>query len=440
MGVKDTANLALIPAAYKTSKVYSALPTDGDGDFTFTRSGSGTRINKAGLIETMATNVPRLNYRLDADGNPSSCPELLLEPESANLLQRSEDYANSYWLKARVGSNATGYTAPDGTKNATYFEQQSGQTTAAVIYKSAFTSASSGIYTFSIWAKKAEKRYLKLQTRVNSATYRTVFDLEYGDITYDSGNENAKIEAYPNGWYRLSVQRTSTTTDDIIVYYYLNDSAGSSDTVTDSGGLYIWGSQVEKKDILTSYIPTTTAQITRNKDEAEINNFADAPTGYPFTMYVNMRVETGVTGYGMSFGWDATSNYYYSIGYSEDSGNLRKFRFTNRGSGNSYNFNTTAEYYEGNHKLAVKFLSSTNFIAYINGIEVVNYTHTASAFNSNIQDVLVGQLREVTDTNDRTPIKEAFIFNKALTDAEMVEITSYTSFTEMATQQQYTIQ
>ena len=69
MGVKDTANLALIPAAYKTSKVYSALPTDGDGDFTFTRSGSGTRINKAGLIETMATNVSRLNYRLDADTN-----------------------------------------------------------------------------------------------------------------------------------------------------------------------------------------------------------------------------------------------------------------------------------------------------------------------------------------------------------------------------------
>ena len=142
----------------------------------------------------------------------------------------------------------------------------------------------------------------------------------------------------------------------------------------------------------------------------------------------------------MSFGWDATSNYYYSIGYSEDGGNLRKFRFTNRGSGNAYSFNTLAEYYEGNHKLAVKFLSSTNFIAYINGIEVANFTHTANAFNSAIQDVLVGQLREVIDTNDRTPIKEAFIFNKALTDAEMVEVTSYTSFTEMATQQQYTIQ
>ena len=46
MGLKDTASLALIPAAYKTSKIYSALPTDGDGDFTFTRSGNATRVTK----------------------------------------------------------------------------------------------------------------------------------------------------------------------------------------------------------------------------------------------------------------------------------------------------------------------------------------------------------------------------------------------------------
>ena len=42
MALKDNASLALIPAAYKTSKVYSALPTDGDGDFTFSRTGSAT--------------------------------------------------------------------------------------------------------------------------------------------------------------------------------------------------------------------------------------------------------------------------------------------------------------------------------------------------------------------------------------------------------------
>ena len=54
--------------------------------------------------------------------------------------------------------------------------------------------------------------------------------------------------------------------------------------------------------------------------------------------------------------------------------------------------------------------------------------------------VLVGQFRIAADTGQRNPADELFIWNKALTDAEMVEVTSYTSFTEMATQQQYTIQ
>lgn len=437
MGVKDTANLALIPAAYKASKVYSAIPTDGDGDFTFTRTGNGTRINKAGLIETVGSNVPRLNYRLDADGNPSSCPELLLEPESANLLQRSEDYANSYWLKARVGSSATGHTAPDGTKNATYFEQQSGQTTAAVIYKSAFTSASSGIYTFSIWAKKGEKKYIKLQTRVNSATYRTVFDLEYGDITYDSGNENAKIEAYPNGWYRLSVQRTSTTTDDIIVYYYLNDSAGSSDTVTDSGGLYIWGSQVEKKDMLTSYIPTTTAQVTRNKDQAYKAYFPAlaSASDYPITV----AWKGVITGYNTNLAFsiinDNSAVEYLSIGFLSDT-QLSLYRRSSNNDTDTITYNTQIGDVK---KIAVKFTSSTTAVVYIDGIEVYNLS-SGDVVVWSFDSVLVGQLWVVSDTGTRNPADELFIWNKALTDAEMVEITSYTSFTEMATQQQYTIQ
>ena len=431
MGVKDTANLALIPAAYKASKVYSALPTDGDGDFTFTRTGSGTRINKAGLIETMATNIPRLNYRLDADGNPSSCPELLLEPQRTNKLGYSEDFTN--WSDSGVTVTANDITAPDGTKTADKLVSSANNWRR---FKS-FTAVNGTTYTASVFVKldtNTTTDTVQLEIFKGSSGLVCDFNLFNKTIPENTGLTDVFIEKYPNDWYRIGGTYTANGTLNIL---YVYPSTGYSV----NGTAYFWGAQVEVGSYKTSYIPTLTAsEETRNKDEAEINNFADAPTGYPFTMYVNMRVETGVKGYGMSFGWDATSNYYYSIGYSEDSGNLRKFRFTNRGSGNAYSFNTLAEYYEGNHKLAVKFLSSTNFIAYINGIEVVNFTHTANAFNSAIQDLLVGQLREVADTNDRTPIKEAFIFNKALTDAEMVEVTSYTSFTEMATQQQYTIQ
>ena len=50
-------SLAMIPSGYKDGKVYSVLPSNGDGDFTFSRGSNATRVNKDGLIETMPLEV-----------------------------------------------------------------------------------------------------------------------------------------------------------------------------------------------------------------------------------------------------------------------------------------------------------------------------------------------------------------------------------------------
>lgn len=58
MSFYDNASLVVIPSGYKTSKVYSVKPTDGSGDLTFSRSNNtATRVNSAGLIEKVRTNV-----------------------------------------------------------------------------------------------------------------------------------------------------------------------------------------------------------------------------------------------------------------------------------------------------------------------------------------------------------------------------------------------
>jgi hypothetical protein len=115
-------SLALLPSGYKASKVYSVLPTDGIGDFDFTRSGNATRVNSEGLIELVTTNVPRLNYPL-IDGVVNGCPSLLLEPQRTNLIQYSEDFSQGYWTKD--GSSVTsGFTSPDGTAMLLSYEDQ----------------------------------------------------------------------------------------------------------------------------------------------------------------------------------------------------------------------------------------------------------------------------------------------------------------------------
>ena len=76
--------LALIPAS-QGSKVFSVLPSDGSGDFDFSRSGKATRINSQGLIEEVSNGQSRLNYPM-IDGKVVGCPSLLLEPQRTNLI------------------------------------------------------------------------------------------------------------------------------------------------------------------------------------------------------------------------------------------------------------------------------------------------------------------------------------------------------------------
>ena len=51
MSILDKASLIQIPSGYKSTKLYSLRPSNGDGDFTFARSSSATRVNSEGLIE-----------------------------------------------------------------------------------------------------------------------------------------------------------------------------------------------------------------------------------------------------------------------------------------------------------------------------------------------------------------------------------------------------
>lgn len=71
--------IAMIPSSFKVGKLGSVLPLNGDGDFTFTRASSATRVNKSGLIEEVAANVPRLDY------TGGGCPSLLLEAQQTQL-------------------------------------------------------------------------------------------------------------------------------------------------------------------------------------------------------------------------------------------------------------------------------------------------------------------------------------------------------------------
>ena len=76
-------SLLLTPNAFKVGKLYSALPTNGTGDFTVDRNSTATYIGQDGLIETALANVPRIDW-----GTGEAA--LLVEPQSTNFFLASD--------------------------------------------------------------------------------------------------------------------------------------------------------------------------------------------------------------------------------------------------------------------------------------------------------------------------------------------------------------
>lgn len=266
--------LALIPSGQKATKVYSVLPSDGSGDFTLARTGTATRVRKDGLIETVATTVPRLDW-LNSD-----CPNLLIEPIRTNRQIRSEEFDNAAWTKqADLTVTANQVTAPTGELTADKIKR--GSTVAANNYLSDAASKSSSAQLdacTSIFVKQGEGDFFAFRAQ---GTYPNrmdaIFQFSNTTLTTSVAGSNftvasSKVEKYGNGWYRLSVVYNTDAASTIISLFSPRSTTGQvdvSDTST-SAFVYLWGCQVEEGNSLTSYIETTSGIATRNADVCNV--------------------------------------------------------------------------------------------------------------------------------------------------------------------------
>jgi len=262
----------------------------GGPRITFTRASSATRVNQAGLIELMGTNVPRFEY----DPITRAAKGLLIEESRTNSLIRSEEFNNATWTKAGSSVVANSIISPGGLLTADSVIEDS--STGRHIVEQIHSVALSTTATFSVFIKQGTRRYASIQM-VNGAgpqaRYSVVFDLEIGTITATESfnspvNTNSTITALANGWYRVTAtmqQSPSSTT------FYTSIAVSNSATPTilegspsfgspsytgdGTSGIYVWGAQLEIGNYVSSYISTGASSVTRAADMATIdgNNF-----------------------------------------------------------------------------------------------------------------------------------------------------------------------
>ena len=266
--------LALIPSGYRATRVYSVLPNDISGNFTFARTGTATRVRKDGLIEAVATTVPRLDW-LNSD-----CPNLLIEPIRTNRQIRSEEFDNAAWTKqADLTVTANQVTAPTGELTADKIKRGSTTNTNNYLSDAASKSSSAQLDACtSVFVKQGEGDFFAFRmqgTYPNRAD--AIFQFSNTTLTTSVAGSNftvasSKVENYGNGWYRLSVVYNTDAAATITSFFSPRGTTGQidvSDTST-SAFVYLWGCQVEEGTSLTSYIETTSGTSTRNADVCNV--------------------------------------------------------------------------------------------------------------------------------------------------------------------------
>jgi hypothetical protein len=272
MSIYDKAGVALIPSGYKagtTDNLYSVLPANGNGDFNATRGSSATRVNKDGLIESVATNVPRLDYPL-IDGVVQDCPALLLEPQRTNYAGKSEEFNDSYWQKVRATITANQIVSPDGSVTADLLTAT--DTSENYCQQNVSSTVSGSQQTASFFVKKGTSDFCHiLLWDVSNDGARQWFDLTNGSVgtstTFGSGVsvDSAQMINYGNGWYRCVVVFNNSNTT-VRIRISVSNSNGSTSS-TSGKMIYIWGAQLTVSSYETSYIPnTTTGSVTRSAD------------------------------------------------------------------------------------------------------------------------------------------------------------------------------
>jgi hypothetical protein len=243
-----------------------------DPRMAFGRGSTAMRVNPRGDLESVLSGVPRIDY----DPITLACRGLLLEVGSTNLLLWSEQFDNAAYSKVRATVTANATTAPDGTQTADRLVEDATATNDHYLAQG-FSSFNAGqIYTKSVWAKADTRSRLQMWIPGNVFTDTLVrtadFDLAAGTVPVMSGGGvSATITPFKNGWYRCTMAFSASVTVATNVLLRLHNGTDTFYTGNGSSGLYLWGYQMEVGGIATSYIPTTTAQVTRAVDSATLS-------------------------------------------------------------------------------------------------------------------------------------------------------------------------
>ena len=346
--------------------------------FSFDRASSATRVNKDGLIETVGSGEPRIDYKDDSKG------ALKLEPSRTNYVTYSEDFSDASWVKSAGTTLTSNYgIAPNGLNQSTLIEWSATQQFIYTII------SSQGQETSSIYIKGISGQEIKFGRTGTVAT----------------GN----LFTFDGTWQRLEI---STDNAETVLFLSTFNDGNATD-------FEIWGAQLEQGSYATSYIPTQGSigtRVAESCNQTPPSGIIGQTEGTLFAdIYLNLA--------GSNIGFYALQVYDNSFSPS-----YGKAVYLELYQGKVYGYvrNSTVQceilsgiYADGQRlKMALAY-KSNDFALYVNGVQIG--IDTNGSLPSVLNDV---SLHYSAGTQQASPLSQAQIYNTRLSNAELQALTT----------------
>jgi hypothetical protein len=205
--------------------------------------------------------------------NFTAASSAVLRGGSTNLLTYSEQFDDAAWTKTAATITANTVVAPDGTLTGDKLVETA--TTAVHRIDQAPTTSTSDTFTYSVYAKAAERTIVELRVAdagfaSGSRAYAT-FDLVAG--TTLNGNVSASsvsssMQSVGNGWWRCNITATLSVTGTTTAVFITTRtsvtalSGGESYTGDGVSGIFIWGAQLNTGAVPDAYLQTVATAVT----------------------------------------------------------------------------------------------------------------------------------------------------------------------------------